>query len=514
MRNASSEWYKLKGRRHGLEKRWEQYAGFTLPRLFTDDNWNEDTDELAHDWQAVGAQAVNHLTNKVMLALFAPSRPFMRLEADAKWLAEVAGQGIDQSVVEAALSQAELDAVKAMDTIPGARAKLYLVISNLIVLGNVCMHLPKTKGEAPRIYNVAQYVVRRTGTGAVKQAVIKECLRFDELDPKVQEAVKASGEGSRYQPDTKVDHYRQIVRNDKGGYDLWQYVDKCKLPDEFHGAWPDEESLEYRFLTWNLKDGNHYGTGLVEDYRADFAGLSTLSEAQIKGAVLASEFRWLVNPSGMTKVEDFENSENGGALPGQEGDISLVANSKPGDLQVVGTVVQDYIQRIGRGFLLGSAVTRNAERVTAEEIRMQAQELETSFGGTYSSIAVGIQLPMARWLLRNVNLDVKGTKLKITIVTGLDALSRSGDLDALRAALMDLMQVGQIKQMVPELNRKAVVQAVLSGHGLPASKYLLSDEDVQAEQQAQQQAAINAQTASEAATAGVQAGIDQGQPQQ
>lgn len=511
MRNASSEWAKLKGRRHGLEKRWEAYAAFTLPRLFTDENWDEDTDELAHDWQAVGAQAVNHLTNKVMLALFAPSRPFMRLEADAEWISRVQSQGLDRSMIDAALSQAELEAVRALDTIPGARSKLYLVVSNLIVLGNVCMQLPKEKGEPPRVYNVAQYVVRRTGTGAVKQAIIRECLRFDELEPEVQEAVKTSGAGQRFQPDTKVTYFRHIIRNEKGGYELKQSIDSYELPDKFNGAWPDEESLEYRFLTWNLKDGNNYGTGLVEDYRADFAGLSTLSEAQIKGAVLASEFRWLVNPAGMTKVEDFENSENGGALPGQEGDISLVANSKPGDLQVIGAVVQDYIQRIGRGFLLGSAVTRDAERVTAEEIRMQAQELETSFGGTYSNIAMGIQLPMARWLLRNVNLDVKGTKIKIAIVTGLDALSRSGDLDNLRAAMMDLVQVGQLKQLIPELNRKAVVQAILAGHGLPEAKYLLSDQQVQAEQQAAQQAAINAKTAQEAASAGVQAGIQQGQ---
>ena len=62
-------------------------------------------------------------------------------------------------------------------------------------------------------------------------------------------------------------------------------------------------------------------------------------------------------------MEDLENSENGAALPGQEGDVSLVANSKPGDLAVVGNVVQDYIGRIGRGFLLGSATTRDAERV-------------------------------------------------------------------------------------------------------------------------------------------------------
>ena len=511
MRNASSEWMRLKGRRAGLERRWEKYAAFTLPRLFTQERWDEDTDELAHDWQSVGAQAVNHVVNKLMLALFAPSRPFMRLEADAKWLAKLPPE-LDKSKVDEALSQAELDAVKAMDGIQGTRAKLYLALSNLVVLGNVCMHLPKEKGAPPRIYNAAQYVIRRTGTGDLKQAIIRECLAFDELEPKVQQAIKESGEGSRYQPDTKVEYFRQIYRNDKGGYELQQYVDKVKLGEEFEGRWSDEASLEWRFLTWNLKDGNNYGTGLVEDYAADFGGLSTLSEAQIKGAILASEFRWLVNPAGMTKVEDFENSENGAAIPGQEGDISLVANSKPGDLQVVGTVVQDYIGRIGRGFLLGSATTRDAERVTAAEIRMQAQELETSFGGTYSNTAVGMQLPLSRWLLRNVNLDVNGTQLKITIVTGLDALSRSGDLDNLRAAAQDLLVIGSLKQQVPEINRRAWVVAILAGHGVPAVKYILDEEQVNAEQQAAQQAAINAQTASEAATAGVEAAIQQGQP--
>ena len=121
MRNASSEWMRLAGRRRGLEKRWEKYASFTLPRLYTDERWDEDTDELAHDWQSVGAQAVNHVVNKLMLALFAPSRPFMRLEADAKWLATLP-QGLDKSKIDEALSQAELEAVKAMDGIQGTRA--------------------------------------------------------------------------------------------------------------------------------------------------------------------------------------------------------------------------------------------------------------------------------------------------------------------------------------------------------------------------------------------------------
>lgn len=510
MRGASSEWLRLKSRRAGLDKRWVKYAGFTLPRLFTEERWDEDNDELAHDWQSVGAQAVNHVVNKLMLALFAPSRPFMRLEADAKWLATLPAE-IDKTMIDAALSEAEVEAVKAMDAIPGTRAKLYLALSNLVVLGNVCMYLPHEKGDPPAIFNTAQYVIRRTGRGSLKQAIIRECLAFDELEPDVQDAVRVGREGSRYQPDTKVEYFRQITRNDKGGYEMVQYIDKVQLPKPFNGAWPNEVELPWRFLTWNLKDGNNYGTGLVEDYSADFGSLSTLSQAQITGAVLASEFRWLVNPQGMTKVEDLENSENGAALPGMEGDVSLIANSKPGDLQVVGSVVQEYIGRIGRGFLLGSATTRQAERVTAEEIRMQAQELETSFGGTYSSTAVGMQLPLAAWLLRNVNLVVKGTKLKLSIITGLDALSRSGDLDSLRAALADLAQLGQIKSVVPELNRRAVVSAVLAGHGIPAAKYLLTEDQVAQEQQAAQQQAINAQTAAEAATAGVQSQLPEGQ---
>ena len=121
MRSAKQEWDRLTNRRRGLERRWEKYAAFTLPRLFTSDSWNEDSDELAHDWQAVGAQAVNHVVNKLMLATFAPSRPFVRLEIDQKWLAKQ-GANIPPDVVEEALSQAELQAVKRLDSIAEARA--------------------------------------------------------------------------------------------------------------------------------------------------------------------------------------------------------------------------------------------------------------------------------------------------------------------------------------------------------------------------------------------------------
>lgn len=487
--------------------RGERYANFTLPRLLTPEQWDENTDELSHDWQAVGAQAVNHVVNKLVLSLFAPSRPFMRLEADPAWKQQAIQQGLTEGLIDDALAGAERAAVKELDSRGTTRPQLYQAIANLVVLGNVVKYLPKDNKEDICIYNLRQYVVRRTGNGKVKVLIIRECLAFDELEEDVKAAVLAGPSKSRYRDTTKVEYFRWLTLNEKGGYEMTQWVDDTKLPEKFDGAWK-EEDCPYRVLTWNLKNGNHYGTGLVEDYAGDFSGLSALSEAQIKGAILSSEFRWLVNPAGMTKVEDLENSENGAALPGMTDDVALISNSKSQDLSVVQGIGQEYIQRIGRGFLMGSAVTRNAERVTAEEIRMQATELETSFGGTYSRLAVEMQLPMARWLLRAVKMDVKDTKLKLSIVTGLDALSRSGDLDNLRAALSDVGLLANLQQLVPSLKVSEIISTIFVGHGLPAAKYVKDEQQMQAEQQAAQAAQTQANMNEQAVSAGVEAGVN------
>ncbi|WP_429498858.1 portal protein [Robbsia andropogonis] len=69
------KWSAMDGRRKALLLRCQKYAGFTLPTICTPDGYNENLEELQTDYQSVGAQGVNNLTNKLMLALFAPSRP-------------------------------------------------------------------------------------------------------------------------------------------------------------------------------------------------------------------------------------------------------------------------------------------------------------------------------------------------------------------------------------------------------------------------------------------------------
>lgn len=498
---ALGEWQKLTGLRRGFINRCEKYAGFTLPRLCTEDNYKQDNDELAHDWQSVGAQAVNHIVNKLVLALFAPSRPFFRLEAKPDWKKKAVAQGIPEADIDEALAKGEQEAIKELDRRGTVRPKLYQTLSNLVVLGNALVYLPRKKEDELRVFGVKSYCVRRTAAGKVKTILIREKVMYDELEQKVQDYLVA--QKTKCNPETEVEFFQWIERQRDGKYRMSQWVDTKRLPSEFDGYWP-EDKLPYRALTWQISDEADYGTGLVEDYSGDFAALSALSESQIKGAILSSEFRWLVNPGGVTKPEDLEESENGAALPGLEGDVSLIANSKPGDLQVVQAIAGDYIQRIGRGFLMNSAVTRDAERVTAEEIRQQANELETSLGGTYSRIAVDFQGPVADWLLQAVSLDLSKTQIERTIVTGLDALSRSGDLDAMRSALGDVAQIGSLPpQITGPLKLDVIYSTIFHGHGLPATKFVKSTQEQQAEQaQAQEQAQQQMMTETAAQTAG------------
>ena len=502
-KKAARHWSELDNKRRMLLTRWERYASYTIPRICLPSHFNEKSDELKHDWQAVGAQAVNHVVNKLMLALFAPSRPFMRLELTATARAQLAEQ-VDEAMIDDILGEGERKAMKQMDTRGDIRPALFLGLANLVITGNALFKFPENSKDKFRCLYCRDWAVQRSGSGDVLRLALREKYAFAELEDRVQEAYLSQRPGQK--PDDEITHYVIILRNATGGYDLKQYINDCYIGAEFDGSYKDYAALPYKVITWQLADNADYGSGLVEDFAGDFAAISAMSEAQLKAAILACEFRWLVNPAGFTKPEDLEDSENGAALPGNEKDITPLTPGTGNNLQVIGNVMQDYIRRVGQGFLLASAVTRDAERVTAQEIRMQATELETSLGGAYTRIAVELQTPIAHWLLDEIDLKIDGKAISLSIVTGLDALSRSGDLDALRQALGDINSVNSLPPAAQEwLNLGAIYSTIMNGHGLPAGKYV-KDEATVAQQRQAQQAAMQQQAINEAsATAGAQA---------
>lgn len=502
--NAAGRWSQLDGQRRSLLNRCEVYASYTLPKVCTPAGYRQEHDELTHDYQAVGGQSVNHLANKIMLALFAPSRPFFRLDATPPMQAKLAELQASTADVEALLAKGEKEAIKALDRM-AMRPRLYEAVKHLIITGNVLLCLEK---DNARVIGLKHYCVRRSMSGKLQELLIADRVQFDELEPDVQQRVQRY---RHYQPDHNVVLYRWIKRDANGDYVMEQWVDTYKLPKEFGGKWP-EDRLPYRVLTWDLSDDAHYGTGLVEDYKGDFAGLSLLSKAQVMGAVLASEFRWLVNPAGQTRPEDLERSENGAALPGGKDDVVLIQSNKSADLQTTLAMSSEYVNRIGRGFLLGSAAVRDAERVTAEEIRMQANELETSLGGAYSRLAVDFQLPMAVWLMDMIGMGVGGSGFVPSIVTGLEALSRTGDLEELKLWLADLAGLATLPPALQATLKMAdIAKALAAPRRVDADAYLKSPEQIAAEQQQARQAEMETTAANAGIEAGAQAATNQGQ---
>lgn len=495
---ARERFNELDGKRNGILRRCEKYSRWTVPKIFPEVNRNQDTESLAHDFQSLGAQAVNSLSNKLMMALFKPSSAFFRLEFSAKVKKEMAENQIPAEALvqmQAALAAAEVDAALELDK-RSIRSKLYDMLKMLIVLGNALLIFEK---DTIRILNLRHYVVLRDKTGKPCEMVIREKTHKDNLTAQVRALVKDN-------PNFKPDHdgycyeYIRIKKQDDGRFNCDKWVDDVPLPAEFSSIYT-AENMPYHPVTWDLASGDDYGTGLVEDFEGDFSALSMLSQATVHAAILASEFRWLVNPTGQTSADDFAQSANGAALPGQKGDIELVSSGVEGNLQTNIAIQKMYVERIGMGFLLQSASIRDSERTTAYEIQKLAEELEGGLGGAYSRIAVDVQIPVAFWTMRLISKPIEGKNLEPVIITGLAALSRMGDRDKLLVFGQNLASVLTLPpQILDRLKLSAWIAAMAAAEGLDPTAFVLSEQEYAAVQQQRQQQALAAQNASEQVT--------------
>lgn len=501
--NARGVWEKLSSDRESMMQRMENYARLTIPKILLPTGFDKNANDQPHDYQSFGAQCVNHVTNKIMLAMFAPTRPFFRMQAGPKVQAQ-ASQVMTPEQLQDIVAEAERNSVKELDA-TAQRPKLYQLIKHLVVLGNVLLFRDK---DEFRVMGLRYWCVKRTVTGKVHTLIIKEEVCFDELDSDLQAVLPVP---MKRNDDAKVGLYKWIKRESDGKYSMTQWVDDVALgtiDPKYNKTWNSYDECDYTVHTWDLSDEADYGTGLVEEYVGDFEAMSSLSEAVVDGAILGAEFRWLVNPTGQTSVQDVKNSVNGDVLPGLPEDVQPTQAGNAQAVQQASLVLDRWERRLGRGFLLQSAIQRDAERVTAEEIRMAAMELETAFGGVYSALAPGLQRPIAYWLLKRIGVQLKGSDFTLTIITGLDALSRNSDVENLKLALVDAAAIAQLPPALQaELSMPRILSFIANGRGIELKQFLKTPDEKQKEQEAMAE--------QQAAMAAAQAGGEQlGAPQQ
>ena len=124
--------------------------------------------------------------------------------------------------------------------------------------------------------------------------------------------------------------------------------------------------------------------------------------------------------------------------------------------------------------------------------------------------------PMAFWLTDMIGLSLKGNKIKPVVITGLDALSRNGDIEALKLYLSDLAAVTQLPPTLQNMLRlRSIATKLAAGRGIASSEVLLTDEEIAQNNQAAQAAQQEQMNAQAAADAGGQIAVNQsGAPQQ
>jgi hypothetical protein len=478
-----SEYQKLEPLRQPFLDRARDCSRLTIPYLIPPDGHNSNV-VYQTPFQSVGARGVNNLAAKLLIALLPANVPFFRLLPDPKEKAEI--EKVDPklvSKVEEVLGTIERTAMQEIESTP-TRPTINQVLRHLIVAGNSLLVYDE-KNEI-RMFPLTHYVVQRDPAGTVLTIITKEVVSPTTLSAEVKAKVQTNETKEK-----TLEIYSKIFFNGTA----WSFEQEIKgiIVSEANTGW-SKDLCPYVPLRWSKIDGEDYGRGYVEDLLGDLVSAEGLRQALVEGAAMSSQVKWLVNPNGLTSAKDLAESENGAFIPGVETDVKVVQMQKYADFQVARSELESIMQSLSLAFLLHSAI-RNAERVTAEEVRMFAQELESGLGGVYSVLSQELQVPLVRLLMNRVTKKGKIPPLpkasySPSIVTGMDAIGRGSDLQKL-----DDFYRGVVEMVGPQQAPQFVnVEVFLKRRGVALgldTKDLLKDANTQgAETQQNNQQAL------------------------
>lgn len=479
----------------------KQYAHWTLPKLMADPCYSHiNAQQLERDYQEIGPLLVNNLSAKLTALLFPANRPFFGVEPSDRLKAHAADRGVEMSAFNAGLAQWEMKASQQL-FLNASYNQLTLAVAHLIVTGNVLTYRD-SKEKRTMSYGLQSFGIRRSGSGVMLDCVLREFESFAGLSPDIQ-TMLVTRFPNKYRMDrydTNVEVYTRITRVDRGGkyyYVVAQEIEAMAIGTP--GEYP-EHLCPWQAPVWSLVVGEHYGRGLVEDYAGGFASLSDKSEALALYGIAAMKFVNLVAPGQGVNVDDLNDAETGEYVQGTQGAIQVQESGDGGKITAMRGEISDAFTNLSKAFMY-TGNTRDAERVTAYELRQQAQEANTALGGQYSALAESFQVPMAHVLLTEVEPDaLKGIisgDIKLDILAGIPALSRGIEVQNLLSSAQDAAAiVPPLLQLDNRIDPRKLMDMIYAGQSVDTSMFHRSKEEQQkvddaAKQQAQATQQIN-----------------------
>jgi len=483
----------LKAGRDQYVTRAESYSKVTLSYIMPDSE-DRTSQEVQNDFNSVGAELVNHLSNRYVQELFPTAKPFFRLRIDefTKKPEE------DTSETDALLAIGERRARWAFEQ-RQARPVLMDSLQHCIVAGNAMLMFPPS-GVKPTMYALNEYVVQRSPNGDILEIITEDVKAINALDEEIRDTVIAEldldADANMNEETATIYTYIRIDEENPENFLVDQSVESVAVGDPAQ-SYP-KDLLPWIPLVWKRTRKEHYGRGLVEDHYGSFWALSVLTEAMVTGAAVMTDIKYLVRPGSVLDVVAMNQAGTGTYHYGSPDDVGAVQTNKQADFQFIAVIIADYKKHLGKVFLSISSQIRDSERTTAEENRLRAAELDQSHGGTFSNFSITLQGPVARILLRDIDLNIKGSSIDPVIVTGLDAMGRSAENEKIRYLFDDMAMLNNVPEEFRARIKPSDLMNVLStGRDVEGEKWILTQAEFEALME-QQQAAQAQQQAGEA----------------
>lgn len=486
----------LTPKRESYLRRARTAAKLTVPSIMPPEGHNY-ASELPQPNQGFGATCVLTLAARIAASLLPPGRSAIRLRPDNRLLMEAGVAKIPEDAeIQLGLTEDIIEAeVEGLNWRPVTN----VAAQHLIIAGNVGEQtLPD---GSLKVFRLDQYVVVRDASGNVIEAVIEEKFDYSAVPEEVQTLVSGDPEGAPQE----VTIYTGIKR-EGDDFLIRQEVNDALVPRS-EGSVPIDRPT-HRFLRYAAVAGEDYGRGKVEEHIADFILFDTLSKSLREGAGMASRHIIRVDPgarAGVNLARRVSKAENGEFVVAGEGDLTLLQFANQSGLVTVQQEVAALRRDLGVAFLLSSATARDAERVTATEVRMAAEELEGILGGVYSMLSEDMMLMRFKRLIYDMTADGKLPDLKgladPIILVGLQALGRESEAQRIMTALQVVQQLPP--EFAAHIDKAALIKRLFLSLDIEAA--VKTEEEVAKERQKQ----MAEQAIGDGASAGLQAAAAQ-----
>lgn len=489
---AETRWEKLHSERQTQLSKKRALAELTLPYLLPPEGRSAG-DNLADRYSSDGARGCRTLASKLVLAMFPSQQAFFDLvfdeaalsvvEEDAKQMAP------DRDIRSEIAEKLRPNVATIMQEFETANIRGALIrhVLYLIVTGDG-LGIWESLESPMRIIRTDSFVVRRNGRGEVIELIIRETIGLDSLPKEIQGVVAAEAGDTADKDDLPL--FTWVRKQGDGGYTTNQECSKVEFNFGSFDAWAKSPFVGP--LRWLTIDGENYGIGHAEDNEGSLRTVEGMSQLITQGSAALAKINWLVDKSaGQNLAKRLTESENGAVLAatlgGGEPIIPVTAGNKAVDFQVVQAHLGAERAALRAAFLQTESIQRDAERVTAEEIRMLAQELENALGGVYTMLSEEFQTAVLSRLIHLIKqqkpdalpqIDVDG--VETSLLTGLPALGAGHQVNAMHQFITAATQIPGAE---PWINVQAILKVFQKHLGVEAN---VVNSEAAVSQQAQQ----------------------------